>query len=97
VGVGQVLEFYLNFGFAGVFLGFLSLGILLRVMDMVAAYKLTCGNYWGFLSWFLPALGLIQPGGSLVEVVGSTAAAAVLIWGLRFFLNPQRQPHFHRI
>ena len=97
VGVGQVMEFYLNFGFAGVFLGFLILGILLRVMDMVAAYKLTCGNYWGFLAWFLPALGLIQPGGSLVEVVGSTAAAAVLIWGLRFFLNPQRQPHFHRI
>jgi hypothetical protein len=97
VGVGQVMEFYLNFGFAGVFLGFLILGILLRVMDMVAAYKLACGNYWGFLAWFLPALGMIQPGGSLVEVVGSAAAAAVLIWGLRFFLNPQRQPHFHRI
>jgi hypothetical protein len=97
VGVGQVMEFYLNFGFAGVFLGFLTLGVILRVMDIVAAYKLICGNYWGFLSWFLPALGLIQPGGSLVEVVGSTAAAAVLIWGLRFFLNPQRQPHFHRV
>ena len=97
VGVGQVLEFYLNFGHGGVFLGFLTLGMVLRVVDMVAAYKLVCGNYWGFLVWFMPGLGMIQPGGSLVEVVGSTAAAAVLIWGLRFSLSPQRQPHFHQI
>jgi len=97
VGVGQVLEFYLNFGHGGVFLGFLTLGMVLRVVDMVAAYKLVCGNYWGFLVWFLPGLGMIQPGGSLVEVVGSTAAAAVLIWGLRFFSTAPRQPNVYQI
>ncbi len=97
VGVGQVLEFYLNFGYGGVFLGFLILGMALRVVDMVAAYKLVCGNYWGFITWFLPGLAMIQPGGSLAEVVGSMASSVVLILVIRFFATPDRQLNPHRL
>jgi hypothetical protein len=86
VGVGQVLEFYLNFGSVGVFLGFVVLGIIIRVIDITASHKLFCGNWLGFVSWFLPGLGLLQPGGVLAEVTASVAAASVLVIIIRRFL-----------
>lgn len=82
VGVGQVLEFYINFGSIGVVLGFAVFGALLRTLDTAAGQKLIHGNWMGFTSWMLPSLGLMQPGGSLVEIVASVMAALVLIYGL---------------
>lgn len=79
VGVGSVLEFYINFGSLGVVLGFFVLGTVLRIIDIVAGKKLIYGNWVGFTSWFLPGLGMIQPGGSLAEVVATTSASIVLV------------------
>jgi hypothetical protein len=79
VGIGQVLEFYLNFGTPGVIIGFLIFGTVIRVIDVVAGHKLLCANFLGFATWFLPGLGLLQPGGALSEIVGSTAGAIVLM------------------
>lgn len=77
VGAGQVMEFYVNFGWTGLFVGFLLFGIVLRWMDMRAAARLAQGDQWGCARWLLPAIGLIQPGGQMSEVIGSTAAFAV--------------------
>ncbi|WP_424099151.1 hypothetical protein [Moorena producens] len=82
VGVGQVLEFYINFGSWGVIIGFIIFGTLLRIIDITAGQKLIHGNWMGFTSWLLPGLGLINPGGSLVEIVASTAASLVFIYCL---------------
>jgi hypothetical protein len=79
VGVGQVLEFYFNFGSTGVFLGFMVIGIIIRIIDITAAYKLLYGNWLGFVSWFLPGLSLLQPGGTLAEITASFAASVVLM------------------
>ncbi|AFZ27934.1 hypothetical protein Cylst_5959 [Cylindrospermum stagnale PCC 7417] len=79
VGVGSVLEFYINFGSWGVVLGFVVLGTVIRIIDIVAGKKLIYGNWVGFTSWFLPGLGMIQPGGSLSEVVATTSASIVLV------------------
>jgi hypothetical protein len=84
VGVGHVLEFYINFGTTGVIVGFFVLGMLLRIIDMLAAVRLKAGDYPGFAFWYLPGLGLLQTGGSLVELVGTTAASFVLMFGLRY-------------
>lgn len=80
VGVGTVLELYLNFGSPGVVLGFVVFGTVIRVVDMTAGYKLINGNWVGFASWFLPGLAMINPGGSLVEVVGSITASLILVY-----------------
>ncbi len=77
VGAGQVLEFYVNFGWAGLFVGFLLFGIALRWMDVRAADRLAQGDQWGCARWMLPAIGMIQPGGQMSEVIGSVAAFAV--------------------
>jgi hypothetical protein len=79
VGIGQVMEFYINFGIPGIMVGFIVLGIVLRYCDIRAASHLNSGDYWSFTRWFLPALGLMQANGNVSELVGSTAAAAVFV------------------
>jgi predicted membrane channel-forming protein YqfA (hemolysin III family) len=74
VGVGQVLEFYVNFGTAGVAVGFLFLGIVITVFDSMAWLYLQKGDWQTFTLWYLPAIGLLQAGGSLAEVTASTGA-----------------------
>jgi hypothetical protein len=77
VGVGQIMEFYINFGTIGVVLGFLALGGLITVVDSMARRRLAAGNWQGFALWYVPGLSLLQAGGSLVDVVGSGGAALI--------------------
>lgn len=78
VGVGQVMECYINFGTAGVIGGFLLIGGLLALADRKSAEALHRGDVRGFTLWYMPSLSLLQVGGSLVEVT-STAAAGLLM------------------
>ncbi len=88
VGVGQVLEFYINFGTLGVILGFMVLGIVLAFFDARASFYLRHGDWTRFVLWFLPGLGLLQTGGSLVEVTASTGAGVVTALLVSRFLVP---------
>jgi hypothetical protein len=78
VGVGQVMEFYINFGRPGVLIGFACLGVLLRTVDFNAARCLLRKQYADFAFWYLPGLAFMQTGGSLVEISGTCATSAVL-------------------
>ena len=91
VGVGQVMEGYINFGTGGVIAVFLFLGTVLGIVDAQAALKLHNGDLLGFAIWFVPGIGMLQPGGSLIEVTATVAASIVLIQGLKFGLQ-----HFRR-
>lgn len=85
VGVGQVLEFYINWGVKSVVVGFILLGMLIRYLDERAGVWLEVGDFWQVSRWLLPALALLQPGGSLSEVIGTFAANIVFVTGLQFF------------
>jgi hypothetical protein len=85
-GVGQVLEFYVNFGTTSVIFGFIIFGAGLAFIDQRAAFYLAHGDYWNLTRWMLPALGMIQPNGSLGEVVSALAANGVLIWLMHQFI-----------
>jgi hypothetical protein len=87
VGVGQVMEFYVNFGTEGVIIGFLCAGWIIGKLDLRAMECLNRGDQKGFLIWFLICLSMINPGGNLLEVVVTTASAAVTANGLCFILN----------
>jgi len=78
VGIGHVLEWYVNFGPAGVVIGSMLMGLLLGFIDRTAAVRLQVGDWQAFAAWYLPALSLLQVGGSLVEAV-SGAATGLLI------------------
>jgi hypothetical protein len=77
IGMGQVLEFYINFGTAGVVIGFLLLGTVIAVVDGVARSRLVRANWPAFVLWYVPGTTLLQAGGSLVEITSSAAAAAI--------------------
>jgi hypothetical protein len=78
VGVGQVMECYVNFGTAGVLVGFLFIGGLLALADRRAFRALSQGDVRHFTLWYLPSLSLLQVGGSLVEVTSSAAAGLLM-------------------
>jgi hypothetical protein len=75
VGIGHVMEFYVNFGTLGVVLGFLVMGVLVTTVDLAAAERLALNNLHGFVLWFLPGISLLQVGGSLVEMTVSAVAS----------------------
>ena len=87
VGVGQVLEFYINFGRWGVVLGFFCFGEILRLIDFQAALRLELGDAAGFATWYLPGLAFLQTGGSLVEVAGTCCASIVVMIIMNRSLN----------
>ena len=83
-GVGNVMEFYINFGVAGVIGGFLTLGGLIGFLDLRAAAAERRGDLAQVIVYFLPGVALTQPGASLVEISGSTGAALLAAYGWRW-------------
>jgi hypothetical protein len=96
VGIGQVMEFYINFGTAGVIIGFLLLGTIITVFDTWAGMRIWAGDWLQFAVWYLTGLAMIQAGGSLIEVVSSAGAALLAVlfvnrFVVRLRLGPPRQ------
>ncbi len=84
VGIGHVLEWYVNFGRVGVMLGFIFMGLLLATADRKAAYYLNHRDPHHFLLWYLPSLNLLQVGGSLAEATAGAAAAYLLVHAMKW-------------
>lgn len=80
-GVGNVMEFQINFGIPGVILGFFALGWLLGMLDCKAAAAESSGDFEMLTLFFLVGAALIQPNGSLVEMLSGAAAALVAAYG----------------
>jgi len=78
VGIGQVLESYVNFAETGIVAVFLLIGGVLVVVDRMAWIHLASGSVDRFVLFYLPGLSLLQIGGSLVEVTTSAAAGIVV-------------------
>jgi hypothetical protein len=78
VGIGHVLEWYVNFGSRGVFFGMMLIGVLVAWTDRSAIARLHDGDWAGFTVWWLPGLSLLQVQGSLVDAVSSGGAAFVV-------------------
>jgi hypothetical protein len=80
--VGNVLETYMNFGMAGVAAFFLAIGYGVAWLDCRAFLAEQQGHHGALLQAILPAVALIQPGGSFAELTSSAVAAwlASLLW-----------------
>jgi hypothetical protein len=86
-GVGNVMEFQINFGIPGVVIGFFLLGWLIGTLDLKAAVAEGRGDLGGVILLFLPGVALIQPNGSLVELTGGSAAALVAAYAWKWAWN----------
>lgn len=94
-GVGNVMEAYINFGMVGIVIFFTLFGYGLAWLDFSAFMAERSGNIQGLLSSFLPAIALIQPNGSFVELTagGVSAWLAAKFW---FWLWRGRQRRLPR-
>jgi len=90
-GVGNVMEFDINFGIFGVITGFLILGLAIGWLDRRAAICDMQGDLGRTFMFFLPAVALIQPNGSIIELMSGAAAAwaAGYGWRLMWFHWPK--------
>jgi hypothetical protein len=77
VGAGQVLEFYMNFGTAGVVLGFAVLGFILMRIDQAVMRAFSMRSIYGVTIWILPGLALLQPLGNLMEILVAVVTAII--------------------
>jgi hypothetical protein len=91
VGIGELMECYVNFGTPGVVVGFLVIGALLALVDRGAIRMLRSGNVRGFTLWYLPGLSLLQVGGSFVEITSTAAAGFAMALVLNYVIA--RLPH----
>jgi hypothetical protein len=86
-GVGNVMEFQINFGIPGVVIGFLLLGWGIGILDLRAAVAESRGDLGRVIFFFLPCVAMIQPNGSIVEITGGTAAALAAAYGWKWVWN----------
>lgn len=80
-GVGNVMEFYINYGIPSLIIGFVFLGFILGSLDRIAATAYIEGNHKKLMLAFLPAISFIRPEESVVEMVGGAAAAWIAAFG----------------
>ena len=93
VGVGQVLEFYINFGIPGVIVGFFGLGFLLMRLDRVIMRAFVTNDLRKVLLVAMPALNLLQPGGNLLEIIVGTLTGVLtahILLSFRVVQLPQK-------
>lgn len=90
-GVGNVMEFQINFGIPGLVVGFILLGFALGWLDRSAAIADASGNMGRIGLYFLPGVALIQPNGSLVELMGGAGAAYVAARGWEWLWRQRAQ------
>lgn len=77
-GTGLVFEFYVNFGYISVVIGFLAVGFLVRMIDALTCRALLFGQITFFAMYELMGYALLQPGVDLVFIVAGMAAAVVV-------------------
>ena len=92
VGIGQVMECYVNFGSVGVVLGFVLIGACVVFIDRMALRHLIEGDLSSFVIWYLPGLAFLQVGGSFVELGGVAASGLVVGLLLRHVAVRRVQP-----
>jgi len=78
VGIGQVMEFYVNFGPPLVFIGFFVWGGVLAWLDNRCVRCLNTGDIEKFTTLLLIGLPMLNLGGSLLEVVAGVAGGVVM-------------------
>jgi len=96
VGVGQVLEFYMNFGMWGVLAGFAVLGFILMRLDQHIMRALAMRNIHHIVRFSLPGLALLAPMGNLKETLVAVVAAAIASQLLIYF-NLLGSPPIQRV
>jgi hypothetical protein len=89
VGMGPVMELYINFGSLGVVIGFFALGLLVASLDQRAWQGLLEDDWERFALSFTVGISFLQVGGSFAEMVGTAGASLVLLRVVNQWKSPR--------
>src|SRR5262249_2584933 len=78
VGIGHVMELYVNFGTTGVLVGYLVLGTVLGVIDLVSGRHLAAGRWEQFALWYMAGLPMLNVGGNFAETTAAVVGGLLL-------------------
>lgn len=78
VGIGQTLEFFMNFGQKGVIIGFLIWGCVLARFDLAIRTGLEDGRLSPILVAGLCGAAMLQPNGNLLEIIVTVVASFIV-------------------
>jgi hypothetical protein len=78
VGIGQTLEFFMNFGLSGVLVGFFFWGFVLAKFDHLMRTGFENGRLGPILVGGLCGASMLQPNGNLLEILVTTVASFVV-------------------
>jgi hypothetical protein len=87
VGIGPVMELYVNFGSWLVFFGFVVFGALSEYLDFAAGNGLKTGSYDRFITCFVVALPVVQMTEDITTMCTTVTLALMLTYGLQMFLR----------
>ena len=88
VGIGNMMEFYINFGLFGVFVGYFLIGLAIYYLDSLAGQAISNLNAGLFFMTLVPGQSLMNAIGSFVEWGPSLVGSMVLVWGFMRFVKP---------
>ena len=90
-GVGNVMEFHINFGIPSLVIGFLLLGFSFGWLDYHAAIAVGRGQLGLSILFFMPAAAMIHPNGSLVELMSGGLASFLAAVGWRWLWSEYKE------
>lgn len=86
-GSGPVFEFFVNFGYVGVFFGMVLLGMGVRYLDVRASKSLKSGRYLDFMMFMTIGLFAIDPLLTMFFVFNGAVFVAILLTVAKPFLQ----------
>jgi hypothetical protein len=87
IGIGSVMELFINFGQWGVIIGFLITGVIIALIDKGAGESLANNDSLNFACWYLPGIAFLNVGGSFVETTASAAASLAMALLVKWFVS----------
>lgn len=90
-GTGTIFEFFINFGYVGVLVGFMALGWLLSKIDRAAARKLASGDFMSFAKFYVIGIVMIDPLLRPFFVVNGAVFAWIVMTALKFAIVRKRK------
>lgn len=95
VGIGHIMEFYINFGIPGVLIGFLIFGSVIGALDIVAGESLQRGNWTKFVFAYVLGAAATNVGGNFAEMTASMLGCMILTFIVTRFAVPTNIPAAH--
>jgi hypothetical protein len=91
VGIGNLMEFYVNFGIYGVLVGYFFIGLAIYYLDSKCGEAIDSMNAQSFFLYIVPGQALMNAIGSFVEWGPALVGSIILVRIFNLYVKPAEQ------